>query len=92
VLLTKYYLDDHVRANDMEGPCARTGEKDVHKDFGWQNSREIKHFEYEEVRLVSLKIYLQNGGCVLACTGCCQAEDSDQWRALVNTVTNLRVP
>jgi hypothetical protein len=53
VLLTKYYLDDHIRENDVEGACARTGGKDVHKGFGWQNLREINYFEGQEVRLAS---------------------------------------
>jgi len=66
VLLTKYYLDGRVREGDMGAHVARTGGKDIHKGFRWQNFREINHFEDQEVHLNHIKFNLQNGGCMLA--------------------------
>jgi hypothetical protein len=53
------------------------GKRGMHIEFWWESRKERDHYEDIDV-----------GGMVWIDL----AHDKDQWRALVNTVINLRVP
>jgi hypothetical protein len=63
----------------------------VHTEFCWGNLREGDHLEVPGVDgRILLKWILEKWD--EAWTGPNLAEDRDRWRALANTVMNLRVP
>jgi hypothetical protein len=75
----------------MGGTCS-TCKGEVYTGFWWGNQRERHHLEAPGVRLEdNIKTDLQEVGC-----GDMEwielAQDKGRWRALVNTVKNLRVP
>jgi hypothetical protein len=58
VLLTKYYSDDHIVKNGMDGVCS-TYCGDVYKGFWWGNLRERDHLEDPDLdgRIVLKRIF-----------------------------------
>jgi hypothetical protein len=75
----------------MDGTCS-TCREEVYTGFWWGNHRERDRLEDPGVRWEdNIKTDLQEVGC-----GDMDwielAHDKDRWRALVNSVINLRVP
>jgi hypothetical protein len=64
----------------------------MHLGYWWESQKERDHWEGQDVRgWVKLKWILR--GMKWGGMGWIDSdEDNDQWRALVNTVMNIRVP
>jgi hypothetical protein len=66
------------------GHIARMGRRGMHVGYWWESQKESAHWEDQDV-----------GGWIILkwiLDWIDLAEDWNQWRALVNTVMNLRVP
>jgi hypothetical protein len=62
----------------------------MHIEYWWESQKERDHWEDQDVGgWTILKWILERGDGV---DWIDMAQDRDQWRALVNTVLNLRVP
>jgi hypothetical protein len=63
----------------------------MHIGYWWERQKERDHWEDQDVGGWAIKMDLRE----IRCYGMVWidlAQDRDQWRALVNTVMNLRVP
>jgi hypothetical protein len=74
------------------GHRARMGRRGMHIKYWWENQKERDHWEDQNIGAwIILKRILQRwDGVVLDSIDL--AQNRNQWRALVNTVMNLRVP
>jgi hypothetical protein len=71
------------------GRACSTHDIEIHAGFLWERKKERDHYEYLDVGNINIdlrEIELDGVDCIDL------AQDRDQWRALVNTVMNLRVP
>jgi hypothetical protein len=70
------------------GHIARIGRRGMHVGYWWENRKERDHWEDQGVGgWVDLREIGWDGMDWVDV-----AQDRDQWRALVNTVMNLKVP
>jgi hypothetical protein len=73
----------------MGGPCCTNGGKEERIDYSWESQRERGHWEYQDVSgWIILGWILERWDGVMWTL----AQDRNRWRALVNSVLNLRVP
>jgi hypothetical protein len=92
LLFTKYNYDDQVKEDEMGRACSTNGEKrnacriSVGKPEGKSPLRRPKRRWEDNIKMDLREIGL--GGIDRIDL----AQDRDQWKALVNTVMNLRVP
>ena len=90
VLLTKYCSGDKIEKNEMGGSRSMSG-VEVYTGFWWGNLKLKRSLGRSRRRWEdNIKMGLQEVGC--GDVGWIElAQDRDRWRALVNTVMNLRV-
>jgi hypothetical protein len=75
--------------DEMGRACSTNGGTGMHIGYWWESQNERDHYEDQDIvgRKI-LKWILDKMGWY----GLDLVQDRDQWRALVNTVMNLRVP
>jgi hypothetical protein len=69
------------------GHVTRIGRRGMHIGYWWENQKERDHLEDQDVDGWTILKWILEGLDWID-----MAEDMEQWRALVNTVLNLRVP
>jgi hypothetical protein len=92
VLFSKYNLNDEVKEDEMGGACRKNGEKRkayrilVGKPEGKRPLGRPRCRWVDNIKMDLREISWDGMDWIDV------AQDRDQWRALVNTVMNLRVP
>jgi hypothetical protein len=74
----------------IKGKCSRMGRRAMHIGYWWESQKEKDHWVYQSAREVdNIKMDLREMGWD-GMDYIDLVQDRDQWRALVNTVMNLR--
>jgi hypothetical protein len=92
LISNKYNYSDQVKEDAMGKACNTNWRRGMHIGYSWESQKERDQAQIPRRRWVgNIKMDLRERGWV-GMDWVVLAEDRDQWRALVNTVMNLRVP
>jgi hypothetical protein len=73
----------------LVGACSTNGRRGMHVGYWWESQKERDHLEDQDVVGWTILKWILDGWNGVDWID--MAQDSDQWRAVVNTVLNHRV-